>query len=315
VGFSLGSKAADRWHWDRELLAARCEELGARLSVRESDQNPELQLQQAHELLDDAVDVLIVMPGQPAQLGPIVSAARQRGVPVVFYDRPIPDARGDLLVTFDNVRVGELQAQSVHAIRPVGRYVIIGGADTDPNASQIRRGQLGFLSGAIERGDILIVADEGTDAWSAGAARALMERAMSAGPGVDAVVASNDVLAGAAIEVLARHGLAGTVPVSGQDGDLAACRRIVAGTQTATVYKPFWLLAKRAAEAAVALARGEPIEQQTRLVPNGRAQMPAVLLEPYLVDQDNLVTTIIKDGYHSLEEVYAEVPREQWPKP
>lgn len=314
IGFLLGAAQGERWRWDRDLIAGRCEELGARLTTLQSDRDPELQQAQARELLDRGVDALLVMP-QSRQAGTrIALEAQRRGVPSIAYDRLILDAPLDLYVSFDNVRVGELQALAVYRRRPRGRYVLIGGSPEDPNAALLRKGQMRTLGPALERGDVTLVADDFTPAWNRAAARALMERLLASSAGVDAIVASNDVLAGEAIAALAAHGLAGEVPVSGQDADLAACRRIVAGTQTATVYKPFWLLAKRGAEAAVALARGEPVGQDLPRVANGHTQVVAMLLEPVLVDRENMAHTVVKDGYHALDAVYADVPPEEWPK-
>lgn len=314
VGFLLGAEEADRWRWDRDLVSGRCEELGARLTTRQSNRDPRLQRDQAIELLEAGVDALLVMP-QNREVGTAVAReAARRGVPTIAYDRLIFDAPVGLYVSFDSLRVGELQAEAVLRHRPRGRYVLIGGSPEDPNAMQLREGQMRVLGPAVERGDVSILADDFTPDWRAAAARALMERVLASAAGVEAVVASNDLLAGEAIEVLAAHGLAGEVPVSGQDADLAACRRIVGGTQAATVYKPFWLLAKRAAEGAVALARGEALDPDLPRVSNGHASVVAMLLEPVLVDRDNLVPTVIKDGYHALDEVFAGLPRDQWPE-
>ena len=120
---------------------------------------------------------------------------------------------------------------------------------------------------------------------------------------IDAVVASNDSTAGGAIQALAAQGLSGKVVISGQDADLAAMRRIVAGTQTMTVYKPIAKLAKTSAEMAVKLARGEKINVNGH-VNNGKKDVDAVLLAPIAVSKDNLDSTVIADGFHSHNDVY-----------
>ncbi len=122
-------------------------------------------------------------------------------------------------------------------------------------------------------------------------------------------------MAGGAIQALAEQKLAGKVLVSGQDAELSACQRIVAGTQSMTVYKPIRLLAQRAAEIAILMAKKQPIPDKTRPVNNGKKDVPSVLLEPIQVDKDNLVETLIADGYQKLEDVYKDVPRDQWPRP
>ena len=129
------------------------------------------------------------------------------------------------------------------------------------------------------------------------------------------MVVSNDGTAGGAVQALAEQKLAGKVLVTGQDADLAACQRIMAGSQSMTVYKPIRLLANKAAEVAIAMAKKQAVTDPTRPVPNGKKDVPSILLEPIPVDKDNLVDTVIKDGYHKVEDVFKHLPKDQWPKP
>jgi D-xylose transport system substrate-binding protein len=126
---------------------------------------------------------------------------------------------------------------------------------------------------------------------------------------------SNDGLAGGAIQALSEQKLAGRVVVTGQDAELAACQRVVAGSQSMTVYKPIHALAARGAEVAILLARKEPVPDATRTLGNGFKDVPAILIAPVAVDRDNLAGTVIADGFHTLADVYRDLPREQWPKP
>ena len=122
---------------------------------------------------------------------------------------------------------------------------------------------------------------------------------------VDAVVAANDGLAGGAIQALAEQGLAGKVVVTGQDAELTACQRIVAGSQSMTVYKPLKELATKAAEIAVAMAKKQPWEKPVRVLNNGFKDVPSFLLDPVAVDRNNLDSTVVADGFHTREQVYA----------
>jgi D-xylose transport system substrate-binding protein len=128
-----------------------------------------------------------------------------------------------------------------------------------------------------------------------------------------AVVASNDGTAGGAISALEAAKLTGKVIVTGQDAQLDAVQRIAAGTQSMTIYKPIKPLADSAVDNAVKLARGEQLTAPDR-INNGKTDVPAILHEPTAVDKNNLMQTVIKDGYHKLEDVYKDVPRDQWPK-
>jgi D-xylose transport system substrate-binding protein len=171
------------------------------------------------------------------------------------------------------------------------------------------------LQPAISRGDIRIVSDQWARDWLAVEALKIMENALTRSDNkVDAVVAANDGVAGGAIQALAEQNLAGKTLVSGQDAELSACQRIAEGTQSMTVYKPIERLAYKAAEVAVKLGRRQPHGETTRGVSNGKIDVPSILLPPVAVDKDNLVSTVIADGYQRLEDVYRDVPSDRWPK-
>jgi D-xylose transport system substrate-binding protein len=316
IGLSMDTLKEERWQKDRDLFVRECERLGVRVLVQAANSNDALQNSQAENLLTQGVQVLVVIPHNGKSMGSIVESAHKQGVPVLAYDRIINDCDLDRYISFDNVKVGELQAEYVLKRAPRGNYVLIGGAPTDHNAVMFREGQMNVLKPAIQRGDVKVVADQWANDWLPVEALKIMENALTRNQNrVDAVVVSNDGTAGGAIQALAEQKLAGKVPVSGQDADLAACQRIVAGTQSMTVYKPIARLATKAAEVAVAMARKEPLKDATRPVNNGRKDVPSILLPPVSVDRENLVSTVIADGYQGLEAVYKDVPKEQWPKP
>jgi D-xylose transport system substrate-binding protein len=197
-----------------------------------------------------------------------------------------------------------MQAKYLLERAPKGNYILIGGAPTDNNAKMFRAGQMKVLQPAIDRGDIKIVADQWAKDWLAEEALKHTENALTQnGNDIVAIVASNDSTAGGVVQALLQKGIAGKVLVSGQDADLSALQRVVAGTQSMTVYKPVSQLATRAAEAAVALAKGEkPVTDKT--VNNGRVDVPFIYLEPIAVDKDNVDATVIKDGYQQRDAVY-----------
>ena len=304
----------ERWQRDRDLFVERAKELGADVLVQAADSDDKVQTQQAENLLTQGVNVLVVIPHNGEVAASIVEASHRQNVPVVSYDRLIRNSEPDLYISFDNEKVGELQARYLIERAPKGNYVLIGGAPTDNNATLFRQGQMNVLKPAIDRGDIKIVADQWARDWLASEALRHTENALTqAHNNVVAVVASNDGTAGGAIQALEEQKLASKVLVSGQDADLAGLQRIIAGTQSMTVYKPVAQLARRAAEAAVALARHEKVES-TSAINNGKVDVPSVLLEPIVVDKNNIVDTVIKDGYQKLDDVYRNVPPDQRPK-
>jgi D-xylose transport system substrate-binding protein len=301
IGLSMDTLKEERWQKDRDMFVKRAEELGAEVVVQSADGNDETQVKQAESLLTQGVDVLVVNPH-------IVDAARRQNVPVISYDRLIKNSIPELYISFDNEKVGELQAKYLLDRAPKGNYILIGGAPTDNNAKLLRKGQLNILQPAIDKGDIKIVADQWAKDWLADEALKHTENALTQNNNdVVAVVASNDSTAGGVVEALKPQGLAGKVLVSGQDADLAALQRVAAGTQSMTVYKPISQIAPRAAELAVALAKKEA-PQATRAINNGKADIPSILLDPITVDKGNIDSTVIKDGYQKREDVYKNAP-------
>lgn len=307
IGLSMDTLKEERWQKDRDIFVKKAEELGAEVLVQAADGKDETQVKQAESLLTQGIDVLVVIPHNAEVAATIVEAAKRKNVPVISYDRLIKNSDVDLYISFDNEKVGSMQAQYLVEHAPKGNYILIGGASTDNNARMFRDGQMKVLQPLIDKGDIKIVADQWARDWLAEEALKHTENALTQHPDVVAVVASNDATAGGAIQALNTKKLSGKVFVSGQDADLAGLQRIVDGSQSMTVYKPVTILANKAAEAAVALAKKEKVETQTK-VNNGKIDVPSILLEPISVDKSNLDATVIKDGFHTRESVYKNAP-------
>ncbi len=303
IGFAMDALKQERWQKDRDLFLKRAAELGAEVILQTADGSDEAQMKQVESLLTQGIDVLVIVPHNAEVAGAMVEMARKQGVPVVSYDRLVKNSAPDLYVSFDNERVGELQAKYLFEKAPTGNYVLIGGAPTDNNSLLLRKGQLNILQPAIDSGAIKIVADQWAKEWLAEEALKHAENALTQNDNnVVAMVVSNDGTAGGAIEALKTQGLAGKVLVSGQDAELGALQRVVAGTQTMTVYKPISRLAPAAVEAAIALAKKEKLNT-TRTVNNGKIDVPSILVEPISIDKNN-VDLVINDGFQKREDVY-----------
>ena len=236
-------------------------------------------------------------------LSNVVKEAKQEGIKVLAYDRMINDADIDFYISFDNEKVGELQAKALVDIVPQGNYFLMGGSPVDNNAKLFRAGQMKVLKPYVDSGKIKVVGDQWVDGWLPENALKIMENALTANNNkIDAVVASNDATAGGAIQALSAQGLSGKVAISGQDADLAGIKRIAAGTQTMTVYKPITLLANTAAEIAVELGNGQEPKADTTLN-NGLKDVPSRLLTPIDVNKNNIKDTVVKDGFHKESEL------------
>jgi D-xylose transport system substrate-binding protein len=244
-----------------------------------------------------------------------VEMAHKANVPVVSYDRLIRNSDVDLYISFDNERVGELQAKFL-ADRIKGgkmRLLRIYGAPTDNNARQFKKGQDNILNPLIKRGVVEVVREDWAEDWRPENAKRITNAAITAvGGKFDAVLASNDGTASGAIQALVEAGLAGKVLVTGQDAELTACQRIARGTQSMTIYKPIKTLSARASASAVDMAKGKPIIAG-EAVNNGKVDVPSILEDVHVVTKDNLVQTVVKDDFHSYDEIYRDVPANQRP--
>jgi D-xylose transport system substrate-binding protein len=194
-----------------------------------------------------------------------------------------------------------MQGEYLVSKQPTGKYFLLGGSPDDNNAKLFRAGQMKAIQPRVDAGDIEIVGDNWADGWSPKKAREITENLLvSVGKDIDVIVASNDGTAGGVIQALKAQGLDGNVLVSGQDADLQACKRILAGTQSMTVYKPLRKLATRGAQIAMQLAKGGKVEA-TASLNNGRKEVPSVLLDPISLDRDNLVDVLTADGYYTAD--------------
>ncbi|WP_434620566.1 D-xylose ABC transporter substrate-binding protein [Azospirillum sp. B2RO_4] len=292
VGVSWSNFQEERWKTDEAAIKAVIEKAGGKYLSADAQSSPAKQLSDIESLISRGANALIILAQDSDAIRPAVEKAAAEGIPVVGYDRliEIPSA---FYITFDNKEVGRLQARSVFALKPKGNYAFIKGSSTDPNADFLFAGQMEVLKAAIDRGDVKNVGEAYTDKWLPAIAQQNMEQILTkTNNKVDAVVASNDGTAGGAVAALAAQGLAGTVPVSGQDGDKAALNRIALGTQTVSVWKDARELGRRAAEIAMDLAGGKKMTD----IPGAttfdggpkKQKMTSLFLTPIAITKDNL---------------------------
>ena len=305
VGLSLPTQREARWVSDKNTMEAYAEELGIDLRVAVADADMAQQASQVETLLAQGIQALILAPHDGAAAATLVARAKAEGVPVISYDRLIlnsPDVA--LYISFDNVKVGELQGEYITKAVPSGNYILMAGAPTDNNATLFKQGAMKYIQPLIDSGAINVIADQAVDNWLPANALNIVENALTAsGNQVDAILAPNDGTAGGAVVALEAQGLAGQVAITGQDSEAAAARRILEGTQSMTIFKDTRLLGKAAIDAAIALARGQ---QPTinNAVNNRSTDVPSNLLTPFVVTQENLDEMLIESGYLQRSDVY-----------
>ncbi|MFZ9706244.1 MAG: substrate-binding domain-containing protein [Ilumatobacteraceae bacterium] len=292
VGVSWNNYQEERWaKWDEPAVKAAIEAGGGTYISNDAKSSAETQASNLENLISQGAQVLIVLAQDGTAIKPAVESAIGQGVPVIAYDRLIEDPQA-LYITFDNKGVGRLEAEEIFKRVPKGRYVIVKGSSTDANADFLREGFEEVIGAAVTAGDIEIVSETYTDNWDPANAQATMEQVLSAeGNAVDAVLAQNDGMAGGVIAALAAQGLAGKVPVSGQDAEQAALNRVALGTQSLTVWKDARELGKSAGESALALcanADASAVAGASPFTTPGGNSISSIFLTPKPITQDNL---------------------------
>ena len=306
VGVSWNNFQEERWKTDEAAIKGVLDAAGAKYISTDAQSSADKQLTDVENLISQGANVLIVLAQDSDAIQPAVQKAVDAGIPVIGYDRLIENPKA-FYITFDNKEVGVMQAKAVMAVKPKGNYAIIKGNSADPNADFLRAGIEEVIGGAVKSGDIKIVGETYTDNWDPANAQKEMEQILTANNNkVDAVVAENDGMAGGVVAALAAQGLAGSVPVSGQDGDHAALNRVALGTQTVSVWKDARALGKGAATIALALAKGTAMDKiDGSVVFSGgpkKVPMHSVFLTPVPITVDNL-NVVIDAGWITKDEV------------
>ncbi len=305
IGVSWSNFQEERWKTDEAAMKSAIEAAGDKYISADAQSSAAKQITDVESLIAQGANALIILSQDASAIGPAVEKALAEDIPVVGYDRLIEN-KDVFYLTFDNKEVGRMQAREVLKAKPEGNYAFIKGSSADPNADFLFSGQMEVLKEAMDAGKIKNVGEAYTDGWLPANAQKNMEQILTANNNaVDAVVASNDGTAGGVVAALSAQGLAGTVPVSGQDGDHAALNRVALGTQTVSVWKDARELGKAAAEIATALAGGaamDAIPNVVKFTTPGGNETNSVFLAPVPITKDNL-NVVIDAGWVSKEVV------------
>jgi len=306
VGVSWNNYQEERWaKWDEPAIKAAVQAGGGKYISNDAKSSAETQASNVENLISQGAKVLIILAQDGTAIKPSVANAVANGVPVIAYDRLIEDPKA-LYITFDNVLIGKMEAQEIFKAVPKGNYVIMKGNKADANADFLRGGYDQVIGDAVKSGDIKIVGETYTDNWDPSKAQTQMEQFLTANNNnVQAVLSENDGMAGGVVAALQAQGLAGKVPVSGQDGDQPALNRVALGTQTVDVWKDARLLGKTAGDAAIALCKQADASKVSNAKPfttPGGIQVSSVLLTPQPITKSNL-NVVLDAGWTTKENV------------
>jgi D-xylose transport system substrate-binding protein len=331
VGLSFSDFATERWKNEEVILRGLLEERGYEVLSQEANQDVKLQNDQIDNMVSQGVKALIVIAQDGDAAVTAVDKAADAGVAVIAYDRLIKSPKIAGYISFNNVEVGRQQADGVMkaldianwdvAANGPARVVKLGGSPTDNNAILFRQGQDEIVDPLVEAGTVEIVADQWVDNWDAANALKLMENILTgANNDVDAVVASNDGTALGALQALNAQGLAGKVPISGQDATADGCNSIVKGELTVSILKDIRNLAPIAVDMVDALLAGKPVEglEEYTLAEltndeSKQGNVQALFLPVEQVNKDNVFDLCVANGFQSYDDVFRDIPEDQRP--
>ena len=310
IGLSFDSFVIERWLRDRDMFVSTAQSLGAEVNVQVAGGVVDEQISQIEYFIQKKMDVIVIIPIDGDALHDVVKEAINKGIRVVCYDRIIPNVNADLYITIDNEKVGSLMGETlIEACPDGGNIFAINGSPTDKNVEEVEKG----FKEAIKGSKLKVVYSGYCDNWTAEIAATHVNKGLEVTDDIVGIMCGNDDLASQAVKVLSENRLAGQVALVAQDADLAACQRIVEGTQTMTVYKPIEQEASTAATLAVALGKGEDIGDSgceypvTETFNDGEYDIPYYKITPVAVTKENIDEVIIDGGFHTREDVYLNV--------
>jgi D-xylose transport system substrate-binding protein len=304
VGFAMATLKEDRWLHDRDIFSAKAKQENIDVIVTNANNDINEQYRQVKSMIDRGIDLLVIVPQDCERSAICVQLANKGGIPVISYDRLVRNCKVDAYVSFDNVKVGQLQAEELLKKVPTGGYLILDGAKSDNNSAMYHQGYFDKLQPSIENGKIQIVAETWVQDWLRENAYSFVSDQLTHHAGqINAILAANDSLAWGAIDALSEAKLTKKVIVVGHDADLAACQRIVDGTQDLTIYKQIDKLVDKTVEICTILAQKQKISYK-QTINNGAYDVPYLMCDVIPVTKDNIDVTVIKDGFQLKEDVY-----------
>lgn len=302
IGLLLDSYVSDRWYLDKKLFTDKVTALGGEVITEVAYGDPVEQVNLSKKMIQQGVKVLVVVAVDAAKSAEIATIAKAANVPLISYDRLVLSNDVTIYISYNNEKVGELQASYMVNQKPDGNYVLLNGPTADNNAVLFRKGQLKVLQPLINSGKIKLLGDFILSDWGEiGALMKVDEFLSTTTEKPDVIIAANDALANGSIQAMPIS-MVGKIAITGQDADLGGLRNIISGKQSMTIYKPLKPLAQLAAETAIKLANGEAVKGQSKLK-SGDVTVDAILLDPIVVDKNNYKDTVVKDGHVSASEL------------
>lgn len=306
IGFMLPNDNVRRYLVERDVFTAKVKEMGGEVLFKSAENDEEKQVQQLKDILQEGIDVLVLDPVNRFRGAEMVRMAHNKGIKVISYDRLVANCDVDALVTFDANAIGKQMAEYTLSKKPSGNYIILGGDKSDINAVMIDDAVEISLGQAVKSGNIKIMYKTFVEKYSQDDSENIVSICLQlSDKKPDAIITSSDAMANGAITALEKAKMNESVVITGQNAELYACKHILSGKQTMTIYKAVKKLASSTAEIAVRISRGDRIGSFFKATLfNGATNVPANFFDVIPVDNSNLKSTVIADGFYKESEVF-----------
>ncbi len=303
VGLLLPNLTKARYPIDRDSYVKRAGELGLQVYVEDANNDDHLQIEQAKKLMDNGVSALVIIAVNKYTAAVIAREAQKKKIKVIAYERLIFNCKLDCYITFDHYKIGKQMTESVLKVKQTGNFVILSGDKSDNNAIKLYQGVSEVIDPLVSSKKINLLFNTFIEEWSDETAYITMQKIIkySTSP-IDAIISASDGIAMGAIKALNEQNMAGNVIVTGMNGELLACKNIIAGKQFLTMYKPIHKQGTLAAEVTYKLLKNEPLDF-TAHTDNGLMEVPTVLLDAIEVNLNNLKQTIIDEKVYTEEQL------------
>ncbi len=303
IGFSIDTMIVERWKKDKDIMLSKAKERGIEVITMNANEDNDRQVEQLTKLVEANVDVIIVIPFDKDGISNILKKAKSKGIKIISYDRLVMGAPVDAYISFDNILTGKLMAEQLIEKVPEGNYMIINGSSKDNNSYMLNKGYYEIINKTENSKNINVVQEVWAENWRETVAYEAVIKSLEDDYKIDAIIASNDRLAEEAIRALAEFGMVNSVKVVGQDADINACKQIIDDVQLATVYKPISELVDLTLDVALAL-REDIVLDGFKEIDNDFEIVKYYTIKPMLVNKDNMMDTVIADGFHKEEDIY-----------
>lgn len=308
LGISFGVGEARRWPYEMQVMVERAKEMGLQVDARlNKNQAAMTQIEDCEDMIRQGVSALIVVPRDAGSMKEILRKARARDIKVIAYARAIHDAEFDFYVGYDTYRIGRSLGTSLVERVSRGDIALLKGDPADINSPALHGGVMRSIKPYVDGGDVNIVLDEYVENWQPETAKAILRRAIEENHGrIDGVLAQNDILAGAAAEVIDEMRLGNPVAIVGMDAELPALRRLVRGRQASTIHMDLKTMSTIAVDAADSLIRRQPAPANAEFVSLSGRRSDAYLVNGRIITKENLDRQIIEPGIYTREEIYGD---------